>query len=372
VSLLILGVVGIVIFAFLAFRPIVARPSTTSDDWQRAEDLVRRFGWDTLAVFDLRPDKSFFFSSDGQAMIAYAYLGRTALVSADPVGAEESIDLAIDEFLDFTERHGWDVAFLAVRETELTRYHARGLHSFYLGDEAIIHCRDFTLDGPTMRPVRQASNRIGKDHKFELLKERDATPELVDELNAISAAWRKGNDERGFTMTLGEEIAGERDEFLLAVARDHQSKVMGFLRVVPTFGEDPGYTLDLMRHHPDAPNGMTEFLTAQLALALRRRDIDRLSMNFAAWGRLWQDNYELTPGLRVMSWFIKKLNPYFQIKSLYDFNEKFEPEWLPRSIVLTSPVALARVGILFGGVEGFVTVPGMGRYFVPQVMSTDA
>ena len=37
----------------------------------------------------------------------------------------------------------------------------------------------------------------------------------------------------------------------------------GFLRLVPASGPTSGYSLDLMRHEPDAPNGMTEFLIAR-------------------------------------------------------------------------------------------------------------
>ena len=38
---------------------------------------MHAYGWDTLAYFALRDDKSFFFSSDGEAMIAYTYMRGT-------------------------------------------------------------------------------------------------------------------------------------------------------------------------------------------------------------------------------------------------------------------------------------------------------
>jgi lysylphosphatidylglycerol synthetase-like protein (DUF2156 family) len=65
------------------------------------------------------------------------------------------------------------------------------------------------------------------------------------------------------------------------------------------------------------------------------------------------------------------LNPFFQIKSLRDFNEKFAPEWLPRSIVVEDPAAMAKVGVLYASVEGFLTVPVVGKYLVPAVRSAD-
>ena len=87
-------------------------------------------------------------------------------------------------------------------------------------------------------------------------------------------------------MSLSQDIEGDghNRDFLLCIAFDESGRPGGFLRIVPVYGDDFGYTLDLMRHVPDAPNGMTEFLISETALALAPHGINRLSMNFAMWG----------------------------------------------------------------------------------------
>ena len=55
---------------------------------------------------------------------------------------------------------------------------------------------------------------------------------------------------------------------------------------MPVYGDRPGYSLDLMRRRPDSTNGITEYLIARAALALGAHGFYRLSLNFAAWGRL--------------------------------------------------------------------------------------
>ena len=50
------------------------------------------------------------------------------------------------------------------------------------------------------------------------------------------------------------------------------------------------------------------------------------------------------------------LNPYFQIKSLRDFNAKFDPLWMPRAIVVEDVAAMPKVGLLYASVEGFVNL----------------
>ncbi len=77
---------------------------------------MRAWGADTLDYFALRRDKNYFFSADGQSLIAYLYVRGTAMVAADPIGPPEDTARTLDEFLAFCAEHGWRVAFFAVRE----------------------------------------------------------------------------------------------------------------------------------------------------------------------------------------------------------------------------------------------------------------
>jgi len=369
-ALLLLGIVGIVGGLFLLFRPLRARQTHTESDWTRARRLVHQYGDDTLAYFALRDDKSFFFSSDGEVLIAYTYLGGFALVSGDPIGASGSIDTALDEFLDYCIRRSWRVAFLAARSSELPRYAARGLRSFYLGDEAIVNCGSFSLDGADMKGVRAAVRRVSRTHHFQVIRESEAPASLVRALNAISEQWRGKAPERGFTMSLSQDVegAGHNPEFLLCVALAEDGSPGGFLRIVPAYGENFGYTLDLMRHLPDAPNGMTEYLIAKTAIALGSEGIDRLSMNFAMWGKLFDKDVHYSVSQRLAKKVVDVMNPFFQIKSLYDFNAKFSPQWISRVLVFQEPTDLPRVGLLYAGAEGFLSLPVVGELFVPKAV----
>jgi lysyl-tRNA synthetase, class II len=366
-ALLALGVAGLLIFSVLLFRAIARREAPTEEEREHARRLVRLYGSDTLDYFALRPDKSYFFSSDGEAVIAYTYESGYALVAADPIGRRESIALVLDEFLAFCRERAWHVAFLAVRESDMSLYGARGFREVYLGDEAIIPCDEFTLAGSEKKSVRSAVKRVGRDHRFRLMRESDASPELVEQLNEIRERWRGKAPERGFTMELGGGVRGENPDFLLAVAFESASeRPVGFLRLVPCFGDDPGWSLDLMQRDPDAPNGMTEFLIANAALALGERGFRKLSMNFAAWGRLFDAGAKLTPRQRALKKVAEVLNPYFQIKSLRDFNAKFDPRWVPRAIVVEDVAQMPKVGLLYASVEGFLNLPLVGRRLEPR------
>ncbi|MFN8112580.1 MAG: lysine--tRNA ligase [Solirubrobacterales bacterium] len=371
-ALLVLGIVGLLLFLFLVFRPLVRNRGPEEEAREHARRIVRASGSDTLAYFALRRDKSYFFSADGRSLVAYAYVRGYAMVAADPIGPPEDRGEVLDEFLAYCAEQGWKAAFLAVREDQTPVYRERGMHSLYLGDEAILHCDGFSLEGGEMKAVRAAVNRVGKDHRFELIKESEAAADLVAELNEISDEWRDGAEERGFTMELGQDVEGVEEDFVLAIARESGGRVAGFLRFVPCYGTDPGYSLDLMRRRPDSANGLTEYLIANAAISLGASGIERLSLNFAAWGRLLDESEDMGVGGRIQRRVAKALNPFFQIQSLRDFNSKFDPEWLPRSIVIEDPGDLLKVAILYASIEGFLEVPLVGRFLVPPVRRAES
>ena len=366
-ALLVLGIAGAAALLYLVLRPLVQRRPPDEAARMRAREIVRAHGSDTLAYFALRRDKSYFFSSDGRSLVAYVYVRGHAMVAADPIGPPEDTAKTLDEFLGFCHERGWRTAFLAVRESDAPLYRERGMHSLYLGDEAVLRCEGFNLDGAEMKAVRGAVRRVARDHSFELMRESEAAPELISELNEISAEWREGAPERGFTMELGEDVEGREADFALAVAREKSGRVAGFLRFVPCYGDDPGYSLDLMRRRPDAENGLTEYLIANAALALGKRGFKRLSLNFAAWGRLLDSAEDAGFWGRVERRIARGLNPYFQIQSLRDFNQKFGPEWFPRAIVIDDAADLPKVAMLYASVEGFLEIPVVGKLLVPPV-----
>ena len=67
----------------------------------------------------------------------------------------------------------------------------------------------------------------------------------------------------------------------------------------------------------------------------------------------------------VGTWRARGLNPFFQIQSLRDFNQKFGPEWVPRSVVIDEVSDLPRIAMLYASVEGFLELPVLSRALEP-------
>ena len=134
-------------------------------------------GGDTLDYFALRPDKSYFFTRAGDAMLAYRFLGGHALVAGDPIGAPGSHDRLLGEFLEHCREHGWRVAFLGAREADLPLYGATAARRLprRRGGRPL---RPFSLEGGAMKSVRSAVSRVGRECTFRMLRETEASPAL--------------------------------------------------------------------------------------------------------------------------------------------------------------------------------------------------
>jgi lysylphosphatidylglycerol synthetase-like protein (DUF2156 family) len=115
-----------------------------------------------------------------------------------------------------------------------------------------------------------------------------------------------------------------------------------------------------MRRRPDTPNGMTEWMVAETGLELGRRGCDRFSLNFAVRGKMFDETARLIPIQRLEAAILRRLNPFFQIERLRDFNAKFSPMWVPRFIYYEAALSLPRVSLAYLEAESLVRMPLIG------------
>jgi lysyl-tRNA synthetase class 2 len=351
VSVGVVGLTAIVAAGYLLFRPLPApRQLPDSATHHAAYDLIRTHGSDTLAFFKLRRDVHYLFSRDGRAFLGYRVEGRVLLVAGDPVGPQDALPGLVAETLAFAEVRGLEVAAVGASVSLLPVWREAGLQPLYLGDEAIVETARFSLEGRAIRKVRQSVSRVEKAgytaHVVELAALDDAA---LTELEHVSSRWLAGRAERGFSMAMDSLASEHQDRSLVVVARNESGRLGGFLHFVPVFGR-PAMSLSFMRRDRDAPNGLTEFLVVKAVELLREREIEELSLNFAAFGRLLA-----RPDGRMdrsLAKLVSLGDRYFQIESLYRFNAKFTPRWEPRYLVYERIVALPRVGFAAMVAEG--------------------
>jgi lysyl-tRNA synthetase, class II len=354
-------VAGVVIACVLVASLLVARTSARSplvvgsrsgDALGRARTVVEAHGDDSLSPFILRPDKSFAFGSGG--VIAYRVIGRTAVVSADPVGPTGSVAALVGPLMRRAHHAGGRVVLYGASARHLPIYRALGLRAICVGEEAVVDPETFTLKGRPVRKLRQSVNRVARrGWQIEAHRGREIDESLESEIDALEAAWRSERSQiLGFAMAMGEFDLGVRPGDLYVLARSPEGRLSAVMRFLSCGGN---LSLDTMRRVGDTPNGLNESLVCRALLFAREHGVREVSLNYAGLGHLVRSGPSGSAPARVVQRLaLDVLGRHFQMDRLVLFNSKFAPEWRPRYLVYESRRALPGAVLRVLQAEGYL------------------
>ncbi|MFF1714132.1 bifunctional lysylphosphatidylglycerol synthetase/lysine--tRNA ligase LysX [Streptomyces sp. NPDC058268] len=358
------GALALLNAAATLFRSQRMEAALHGDEEPRIRALLGTYGaQDSLGYFATRRDKAVVFSPSGKAAVTYRVEAGVCLASGDPVGDREAWPHAIGAWLDVARRYAWAPAVMGASEEGATAYARSGLGALQLGDEAILQVAGFDLDGRDMRVTRQAVNRVRRTGATTRIRRHSTlTDEEMEEIIDKADAWRDTETERGFSMALDRLGDPEDGDCLLVEALDADGRLIALLSLVP-WGKD-GISLDLMRRdRATAPNGVMEFMVAELCAGAAKFGVRRISLNFAVFRSVFEEGARIGAGpvLRLWRKLLLFFSKWWQLEALYRSNAKYHPEWYPRFICYGDAGALARISLASGIAEGFVSVPSLRK-----------
>jgi lysylphosphatidylglycerol synthetase-like protein (DUF2156 family) len=344
--------VAIVLAGVTALWPPPAPAPGTTAERGHIWSLVNATVNDCLAPFAMRRDKSYLFSPDGLAAVAYRVRFGVAVASGDPLGAVESQPAAVQGFIDMVDANGWRLGLLGTGE-EWTEWWKRqhGLRALPIGRDVVIDVDSFTTEGRTFRNLRQAIQRTRNAGVTTAIYVAETIPaDVAAQLRAIVTGSRR-NPNRGFSMILDGLLDDPpHPGTLIAVASDRDAQVVAFHRF-STADHGREITQDLPWRRRGAPNGVDERLTFDMVTWAQEHDARRVSLSFAAFPEL----YATTPQgaiERVSYWATHRLDRFIRLESLYRYLRKFHALGRRRYVVLRLrdllPVAAAMLTFEFG------------------------
>ncbi|HCX86068.1 MAG TPA: lysine--tRNA ligase, partial [Micrococcales bacterium] len=327
------------------------------DQERRIREGLAAHSSDSLGYFGTRRDRSAFFADD--CVITYQVHAGVCLVASDPVGPPQQWAAAARSFVAHAESFGWVPAVLAASKQGAQAYHDAGLKVLHVGDEAVLHTKDFTLSA--LPEVQRAVTKLtGLGYTIRIRHQSEIPAAELEELAIFADEWRDGENERGFSMALGRfgDPADGGNLFVEALfpadAGTLAGTTAGLLGFVP-WGRT-GVSLDVMRRSPEAVNGVTELMVSQLATRGRALGVDKISLNFAMLRGVFEQGERVGAsfGARLQRRVLLLGSRWWQLDSLYKSNQKYDPQWLTRYLATGTVSQRTAALIAYGRAEGFV------------------
>ena len=355
----------------------------------RAERLVEA-GGESMSFMTTWEGNEYWMSDSGRSAIAYRVWGGVALTCTGPFGDPAEWDDDLIAFSRYCASRSLTPAFYAVHRGQRDRLLAMGWQSIEVGGEMVVDPRQWKTTGKKWQDIRTAINKAKRQGVVDVCSTfLDAPLDVREQIEDISEEWAQGKALPEMKFTLGgvEELRDPRVRLLYAV--DADGRVLGVTSWLPTWrdGRIVGWTLDFMRHRPDSPNGVMEFLIARMAERLRDEGRDEgkaspgqtvefMSLSAAPLAGMnpERDNTlpggteagevggeadaggageagagRMDPGIEVLQHALQLvadwMEPAYGFHSLFNFKRKFQPNEEPVYVCYPDSAKLAQIGL---------------------------
>jgi phosphatidylglycerol lysyltransferase len=361
------GAVLAILTLVVAVRSLLTAPGARSHGPAGAADIERARA--ALAEADtatpeanlaLLGDKALLFSPSGRSFIAYRVRGRRWIAMGEAAGLKaERLEL-LWAFAELADSYGGAPVFYSVGEGMLADLATLGLAVRKVGEAAVIDAEHFSTEGKGKQNLRTAVNRAEREGTtFEVLP-AGAARSLETELRAVSDAWLDHHNGSEKAFSLGRFDIDYLNRSPVAVAR-HDGQIVAFANLlVGARGEE--VMIDLMRHTPDGPHGVMDYLFTRTAQWARAEGFRRLDLGMAPLSGL--EDRRLAPVFaRVGALVFEEGGAVYGFQGLRAYKGKFGPAWRPKFIAASTstPLALALLDVALLTSGGWLGLLGLRK-----------
>ncbi len=301
---------------------------------KRLQKLLARCGHSSHTHLFYLGDKELYWDSKHEAVIVYRLVGKKRMVLGDPVGAPHAAQRVIRQFIADCQRHKHAPVFYQIKSAHLELYRAFGLQPVKIGEEAIIQLPDFHTGGKQWLKLRNRMSKLERSgYVFEVLHPPHSDA-LLNRLRIISDEWLGNRKEKSFSVGSFSREYVSRFPVAVWIGPDGQYEAFasfgGSSRMEASYGLEQGtkqITIDLMRYTGACPHGAMEVLFVSLFLWAKERGYQQCSLGVAPLANV--------DHVYLMKLIYKYGNRLYNFKGLYEYKNKFAPQW--KDIYLACP-----------------------------------
>jgi glycosyltransferase 2 family protein len=288
---------------------------------------------DPQANVALLGDKKFLFSESGKSFITYGVKGRVWLALGGPIGqAGEAFDL-VQAFQDKARKARAQISFYGVGPAFEAIASAFNFKCLKTGERAILNLETFSLEGKTRQVSRTHRNRhIKQGFRFSV-EGPGAVRANLARLRTISDEWLKYQTGGEKAFGLGNFDVHYIDRLPVALVRDKDERIVAFATLWPT-ADKSRIGVDLMRYGDDGPNGVMDYLFAEMFLWAKGEGYKVFDLNTSPASGV-KPNWQ-APVLTSMAALCYKYGEnIYNFQGVRRFKSKFNPDW--ENVYLASP-----------------------------------
>lgn len=343
-----LGVFSLCMLVYTLLKPYISKLKNNEQDREKALKIVSKYGKTADDYFKTYADKLLFFADNSDGFIAYKVSSGFAIALGEPV-CEDKIEVERDILLGFEKfclSNNVKPAYYKVAEDRLDRFIDIGDMYMPIGREAVVDLEKFSLAGKEGKSLRHTLHTLEKKGYFCKIYQPPLKDGLLQKLNFVSDDWLAETNREEILFSSGKFDLQELKNQEIIVVENEDEKVVAFLNVIPDYKADEG-TYDLIRKTKDAPSGVIDALIVCLIQHLQSKKIKYLNMGMASMSEV--DKPKDLPG-KTVKFAYEKLKQFKHYHGLYEFKDKYNPDWEMRYLVyqnhydlISLPLALSKI-----------------------------
>ncbi|MFK9092918.1 bifunctional lysylphosphatidylglycerol flippase/synthetase MprF [Bacillus salipaludis] len=310
-------------------------------------DHVTKYKGKVLTHLIFLHDKYVFWNSQKNVLISFQKYADKLVILGDPIGEKKELSNAIEEFQEIADLHGFTPVFYQVSDDMLPYLHGHGFAFFKLGEEAFVDLKTFSLTGNKMKGLRALKNKFFRESFYFELVEPPFALGLLKELREISNEWLLGRKEKGFSLGFFDE--DYLNKAPIAIVRDENKRILGFMSIMHVYDNDQTISVDLMRVRPEAPSGTIDYLFLSLIDWAKEQGYNRFNMGMAPLANVGLSRFSFLSEKIAAQIFLHG-HFIYHFQGLRKFKQKYTNIWEPKYLAYrrksSLPIIMAQITLL--------------------------
>ena len=305
-------------------------------NFERARDLVMRYGWNTTCFQILNPGIEHWFSRQGDAVIGFVNANKYRVVGGAPVCALGRLTEVISEFEGEAASFGQRVCYFLAEARLESNLMGSPDHAFVLlGAQPVWNPSRWSEVIRSNKSLRAQLNRARNKHvkvtEWPIEQARD-NPELKDCL----ASWLDSKGLPPLHFMVEPDTLGRLENRRVFVA-EKQGAIVGFVILSPVPVRN-GWLTEQFPHRPGAPNGTVELMMDAAFRAIAADNCEYITLGLSPLSKRARiEPFDNPLWLRaLLAWMRKHGQRFYNFDGLDHFKSKLVPDyWEPIFAVST-------------------------------------